>query len=94
METLDKTAFVLAYDRIVAAYGEHLPCGAKLNPPQPLFLQPEPFEACWAAECHRQYWKPERLLMALIAESHVYTDADDLRATISSGWLMPLYTPA
>src|SRR5664279_1261332 len=85
--SLDKTAFTLAYNKIVAAYDKHLPCGAKLNPPP--FLQPEPFDSCWTAECHRQFWKPEFLRLALVAESHVFTDADDLKATVRSEFLPP-----
>ena len=79
--SLDKTAFSEAYQKIVHAYGEHLPVGSRLNASSP-FLEPETFEACWAAECHRKFWKPERIRLALIAESHVYTDAEDLKSTI------------
>jgi hypothetical protein len=78
---LDREAFAEAYRQIVAAYHAHLPPGSKRNP-LPYLLQPEAFAACWAAECHRQFWRPEVIKLALIAESHVYTDSDDLQAQV------------
>src|ERR1043166_5062892 len=72
---VDKNAFTKAYQTIVAAYGTHLPPAAKENPAPSLL--PEQFEACWAAECHRQFWRPQHIRRVLIAESHVYTDSDD-----------------
>ncbi|SPF41309.1 hypothetical protein SBA4_2690014 [Candidatus Sulfopaludibacter sp. SbA4] len=86
-EHLDKTAFLTAYESIIGAYRKHLPVGARLNPTPS--LQPEDFAACWAAECHRQFWKPGRVRLTLIAESHVYTDHDDLKARIRSELLPP-----
>ena len=35
------------------------------------------------AEEHRQYWRPERVKVVLLAESHVYTTPDELTRTIS-----------
>jgi hypothetical protein len=35
------------------------------------------------AEEHRRYWRPERVKVVLLAESHVYTTPDELRRTIS-----------
>jgi len=77
---LDKDAFTAAYESVAAAYRKHLPVGSRLNPAPS--LQTEDFAACWADECHRTFWKPERVRLTLIAESHVYTDCDDLKARI------------
>jgi len=84
---LDKGAFATAYESIIVAYRKHLPVGSRLNPAPS--LHPEDFAACWAAECHRQFWKPERVRLTLIAESHVYTDSDDLKAQIRPDLLPP-----
>jgi hypothetical protein len=46
-------------------------------------LDPEPFRACLAAELHRQYWKPAQPRLILLAESHVYTDENDLEFTVN-----------
>ena len=73
--TLDKKLFQSCYRDIVAAYDRFLPAGSGKNP-EPA-LRPESLEACWAAELHRQFWRPAELKFALVAESHVYTDADD-----------------
>jgi hypothetical protein len=40
--------------------------------------RPEPYEAALAAERLRDYWKPSEVKLILVAESHLYTDADDL----------------
>ena len=66
---LDKDLFRKAYEQIVDAYTRHLPPGSRANPEPSLV--PELFEACWAAECHRQFWKPADLKLVLVAESHV-----------------------
>lgn len=73
--------FRKAYEQIVEAYARHLPPSSRDNPEPSLV--PELFEACWAAECHRQFWKPADLKLVLVAESHVYTDATDLRCRIA-----------
>jgi hypothetical protein len=84
-QSINKQAFTEVYRCIVEAYATHLLPGAKQNPAPALV--PEQFEACWAAECHRQFWKPEKARLVLIAESHVYTDTDDLKARIRADFL-------
>jgi len=81
----NKELFRKAYERIVELYRHYLPPDTEVNPTPSLI--PEPFDACWAAECHRQYWKPKRLRFALLAESHVYTDSDDLKAQVRTDLL-------
>lgn len=73
---LDIDLFRQTYERIVEAYARFLPPGSVKNP-NPA-LAPEPFEACLAVERHRRYWKPKNPKLVMLAESHVYTDADDL----------------
>jgi len=80
MNTFDENLFRQTYDAIAHSYRKHLPAGSALNP-HPA-LEPEPYEACLAAERHRQYWKPDIVKFALVAESHVYTDMDDLKIKI------------
>ena len=41
-----------------------------------LGFHPEPIGAIRAVDEHRQYWKPRRVRVLLLAESHVYTDED------------------
>lgn len=86
-QRLNKERFRLAYERIVELYRHHLPPNSSINPTPSLV--PEPFEACWAAECHRQFWKPKNLRFVLLAESHVYTDENDLRAQVRAE-LLPI----
>ena len=43
---------------------------------------PEPYQAALAGELHRDYWKPKTVKLILLAESHLYTDADDLACRI------------
>jgi hypothetical protein len=45
-------------------------------------FEPEPLEAILAVGEHRWFWRPDRVKFVLLAESHVYTDADDLRCKI------------
>jgi hypothetical protein len=78
---LHKELFRKAYEQIVDAYTRYLPPGSRDNPEPSLV--PEFFEACWAAECHRQFWKPADLKLVLVAESHVYTDSTDLSCTVA-----------
>lgn len=49
----------------------------------------EPFRSCLAAEFHRQFWKPTKLRVVLLAESHVYTDQVDLACKIMTNALPP-----
>ncbi len=43
---------------------------------------PEPFETALSVEEHRWFWRPKQIKFVLLAESHVYTDADDLKCKI------------
>jgi hypothetical protein len=86
-QQLNKERFRTAYERIAELYRYHLSPDSEINPMPSLV--PEPFEACWAAECHRQYWKPKNLRFALLAESHVYTDDNDLSAQVQAE-LLPI----
>ncbi len=50
----------------------------------------EPIEVLRRADEHRQYWRPERVRVVLLAESHVYTTPDELSRTIA----YPVSAPA
>ncbi len=56
----------------------------------------ESIEVALAVEKHRWAWKPEKVRLVLIAESHVYTTPDDLRIKIIKSWLPALaqHTPS
>ena len=41
------------------------------------------------AEEHRAYWRPKKVRVVLLAESHVYTNASDLTATLDRSSLLP-----
>ena len=42
----------------------------------------EPIEVLRRAEEHRAYWRPERVRVVLLAESHVYTSASELERRV------------
>ncbi|MEA2576388.1 MAG: hypothetical protein QOH93_3686 [Chloroflexia bacterium] len=42
----------------------------------------EPIEVMRCAEEHRAYWRPERVRVVLLAESHVYTTAEELQRRV------------
>lgn len=44
---------------------------------------PEPFAVTQAAEAHRWFWKPETVHTLLIAESHVFTSANEVGTSVS-----------
>lgn len=44
--------------------------------------EPESFEVVQAVEAHRNFWKPEKVKLLLLAESHVYTNAEEHTAKI------------
>jgi len=52
----------------------------------------EPFDAALVSERYRDYWKPGTVKMILVAESHLYTDADDLACKIDPSKL-PISLP-
>jgi hypothetical protein len=52
----------------------------------------EPYEAAHVGERYRDYWKPRLVKMILIAESHLYTDADDLACRIDPSKI-PNFSP-
>lgn len=43
----------------------------------------EPFEAWEAADQHRMFWKPEKVKVLLLAESHVFTTFDETKRTVA-----------
>jgi hypothetical protein len=43
----------------------------------------EPIEVWRRTEEHRVYWRPERVKVVLLAESHVYTTAEELTRTLT-----------
>lgn len=42
----------------------------------------EPIEVLQCAEEHRAYWRPERVRVVLLAESHVYTETSELERRV------------
>jgi hypothetical protein len=50
---------------------------------------PELWDAIIAVEEHRWFWRPDRIKFVLLAESHVYTDTDDLQCKITGLNLPP-----
>jgi hypothetical protein len=50
----------------------------------------EPVEVLLRAEEHRHYWRPDRVKVVLLAESHVYTTLEELGRTVS----FPMSVPA
>jgi len=52
----------------------------------------EPYEAALAGERYRYYWKPSAVKMILVAESHLFTDVDDLACRIDPSKL-PISLP-
>ena len=38
----------------------------------------EPLGVIERAEAHRRFWRPERVRVVLLAESHVYTTSEEL----------------
>jgi hypothetical protein len=53
----------------------------------------EPVEVFARAEEHRSYWKPERLRVVLLAESHVFTHRAELQRTLLPFPGLPADTP-
>ncbi|MEO0947142.1 MAG: hypothetical protein AAFY11_03180 [Cyanobacteria bacterium J06641_5] len=49
--------------------------------------EPEPLAAAIAVEAYRWAWRPECLKIILIAESHIYTSADDLALSANTNQL-------
>lgn len=45
-------------------------------------LEPESVDVALAVEKHRWFWKPETVRLILLAESHVYTTANDFRRNL------------
>jgi hypothetical protein len=48
-----------------------------------LGVDAEPLEVLRRTEEHRNYWRPERVKVVLLAESHVYTTAAELDCTLT-----------
>lgn len=53
----------------------------------------EPVEVLLRAEEHRGYWRPHRVRVVLLAESHVYTTLEELGRTISVPISVPVDLP-
>jgi hypothetical protein len=53
----------------------------------------EPLDVLRRAEEHRSYWRPERVKVVLLAESHVYTTPEELARTISLPTSAPVDLP-
>ena len=51
----------------------------------------EPFESVALVEKYRQYWKPEKTKIILLAESHVFTTQDDTKIPIPEIDALPGY---
>lgn len=56
-------------------------CHCRLT--QLLGASAEPLEVLRRTEEHRSYWRPERVKVILLAESHVYTTPEELTRTIT-----------
>lgn len=54
---------------------------------------PEPFEVLARADEHREYWRPRRVRLILLAESHVYTQATELAHSLRPDPLLPADLP-
>ncbi|HEY5909213.1 MAG TPA: hypothetical protein VJA21_01270 [Verrucomicrobiae bacterium] len=54
---------------------------------------PEPFEIVHAVERHRWFWRPARVGVVLVAESHVYTSAEDCNQSLDTAMLKPFGRP-
>jgi hypothetical protein len=52
-------------------------------------IVPEPPEVAIAVERHRWAWRPANVRVLLIAESHVYTSAEDIKARVRRSALPP-----
>src|SRR5271166_1129220 len=53
----------------------------------------EPFEVLERVEQHRVYWRPLKPSVVLLAESHVYTTADELRRSLRPTVELPKGVP-
>jgi len=51
----------------------------------------EPLESVQLVETYRRYWKPEKVKIILLAESHVFTSDDDRRIPIPRITELPSY---
>ncbi len=59
-----------------------------------LGANPEPFEVLARADEHRAYWRPNRVRLLLLAESHVYTQTKELDHYLRPNPLLPPGLPA
>jgi len=53
----------------------------------------EPAEAIQRVDAHRMWWRPSKVRLVLLAESHVYTSAADLEHKISRNQIIPSNAP-
>lgn len=54
---------------------------------------PEPYEVLARADEHREYWRPSRVRLVLLAESHVYTQLAELDHVLRPDPLLPTDLP-
>src|SRR5437016_3703784 len=52
-------------------------------------FEAESFEVVHAVEDYRQYWKPEKVRVILLAESHVFTTVQDFASRLKSNYGLP-----
>jgi hypothetical protein len=69
-----------AHDRITALLCNHASL-SKASEWEP-WRTAEPYEAALVGERYRDYWKPNVVKLILLAESHLFTDTDDLACRI------------
>ena len=54
---------------------------------------PEPYEVLARADEHREYWRPRKVRLVLLAESHVYTLREELDCQLKPHPLLPSDLP-
>jgi hypothetical protein len=77
---LDTASLRKTHDRISNLLREHASL-RKASEWEPWTIA-EPYEAALVGELYRDYWRPHAVKLILVAESHLYTDADDLACQI------------
>jgi hypothetical protein len=75
-----------AHEAIKATHRKTAEYLATVQDKQP-HVKLEPVEVALAVEEHRWAWKPDKVRLVLIAESHVYTSPQDLKAKVTAGML-------
>src|SRR6266508_2896199 len=65
--------------------------GSKMEKLYATYKHIEPFASVQLVEVYRRYWKPDKVKIILLAESHVYTRDDDRRIIIPAIAQLPRY---